>query len=133
MPSELSPLPQGVTGARLVLELNDRLRRIAQGLGSSGAIPGPAGPAGTGGAALNQVFVSTTPYDVLVSDDVITFTTGASVANMPDLSLIPRHAMYFINDSSATVTLHAFAGDTIDGAATLALTPGARWQIIPNA
>jgi hypothetical protein len=133
MAAELSPLPQGVTGPRLILEINDRLRRIAQGLGAGGGgVVGPAGPAGTGGT-LNQVTVTTTPYDVLVSDDVVTFAAGSAVANLPDLSTIPRHEMTFINASAATVTLHAFAGDTIDGAATLALTPGARYQMIPDA
>jgi hypothetical protein len=47
----LAPLPQGVAGSDLVLQINDRLRRIALALGTGTAgSAGPAGPPGPPGA-----------------------------------------------------------------------------------
>lgn len=127
----LAALPQGIQGNDLVLAINDRLRRIS-GFASAVVIA-PASVAPVAPAELNQVFVTSTPYPVSGDDDVVTFETGSAVANMPDLSTVRRHEMWFINASASTVTLNAFAGDTIEGNASLSLTRGSRYQLVPNA
>lgn len=65
-PASLAPLPQGVAsnGNQLVLAINDRLRRIAQSLGTgSGAAgpPGATGAPGTGGGSGSSAYYTITP------------------------------------------------------------------------
>jgi hypothetical protein len=99
--------------------------------GTSGVGGGGSSLASTSG--LRQVFVSSTPYAVAVDDDVVTFLTGSAVANLPHLTLVLRHPIWFINASASTVTVNPFAGDTLEGASSISLTPGSRYQVMPNA
>jgi hypothetical protein len=107
-------------------------QQLAGGGGGSGSSIGGGGGGG-GTSELNQITVTTTPYSVSPSDDVITFDTGSSVANLPSLALQFRKPLWLINISASTITVNAFAGDSTDGLSSFSITPGARYQLIPNA
>lgn len=103
------------------------------GGGSGGSSIGGGGGGGGGSTDLNQITVSTTPYAVTASNDVITFIAGSSVANLPSLALQFRKPLWLINASSGSITVNPFAGDTTEGLPSITLTPGARFQLMPNA
>lgn len=94
---------------------------------------------GTGGggistAGLNQITVTSTPYTVSTTDEVITCGSGASVVNLPSLASLPsRKVLYLLNVSGGTLTVNPFSGDTIGGLSVLSLVTGAYFQLIPNA
>lgn len=57
MSKQLAPLPQGIEGQKLVLAVNDRLRRISLALGTGA--PGKTGaPGSPGGAGVSAAFVA---------------------------------------------------------------------------
>lgn len=82
---------------------------------------------------LAQKTVSTTPYAVVITDQVLTFAAGASVVNLPSLATITRHEIWLINKSGSTLTVNPFSGDTVNGLSAFPLYNGAYYQIIPNA
>lgn len=85
------------------------------------------------GGDLAQSLITTTPYDVQPTDDVLTFGAGASVVNLPALADVARHVIRFVNRSGSSLTLNPASGETIEGASSLTLQNGSSYTLIPDA
>jgi len=83
---------------------------------------------------LVEIAVSTTPYNLPPTDvDVVTFETGASVVNLPNLTSMGARPIWLINASGTNITLNAASTQTLEGHSSLILYPNARLQLMPNA
>ena len=106
-----------------------------QGSGGSASVIGSGGSLtslSSGDAALDQIGITTTPYNILEVDAVFTLGSGASVVNLPATASVVRGIIYIVNKSGGAVTLNPASGDTINGLSSLSLPNGSSWQYVPN-
>jgi hypothetical protein len=102
---------------------------------SSGGRGGGGGGAGSGlsqGGELGWSLVTTTPYSVQPSDEVLRFGSGASVVNLPSSAAVSRHVLRLLNRSGADLALNAASGDTIEGGSSLTLPAGSSFEIVSD-
>lgn len=103
---------------------------------------GAAATAWSDGSTQRAVTVANTPYTILTTDDYLFVDTsgGAVLLNLPDPTKFVFAKEYFLMDSAGVFgtnncTLHAFAGEKIEGLAAtdkVFQTNWGRWTIVTN-
>lgn len=112
----------------------DFWQALAGGGGGGGTVlgGGTGAQVATSGLVVAAVTVSTSPYDVLACGQILTLVGGSGTVNLPDATSVIRNVLFIYNASLSDCTLVPHSGDTINGQASLVLTPGSFWQHLPN-
>jgi hypothetical protein len=123
--SQLLPIPAGLSNDQLANAINDRLRRITPTTTATVTTEATS-------SALSLVTVSTSPYSIPSTVDLVIFVSGSGTATLPAAAGFTRRPLWLINASSGNVTLNSSGSDTVASAASMTLYAGGRYQLIPT-
>ncbi len=115
----------------LLGKVNDRIRRI------NAILSAPETPSTTTtitnlvAAGLTLTRVTTDPYTIVATDDILLFELGSGVAYLPQISgLKTRKILYCFNESGGNVVVAGYSGDTVGGNSGVTLNDGSSFPLV---